>query len=233
VPRLLLVRHGQASFYGPSYDVLSPLGEVQARRLGEHWAAAGLTPDRVYVGPRQRHAQTCRQVEQAYRDRGLAFPSPVPLPGLDEHHGIAVARAHLGHADPAGGAMAAQPHAGSEADKAAAMREFLDVLREWARGQIAVPGYETWEEFRARVLGALDHMCTAPEPGLSVAFTSGGVVSVAMAWILGLDADRTMDLHAVVRNASVTEVGYAGRRRRLVDFNSIAHLGTPGLVTLV
>ena len=55
---LYLVRHGQASFASENYDQLSPLGERQARQLGEHWVALGLRFDRVYIGPKQRHLQT-------------------------------------------------------------------------------------------------------------------------------------------------------------------------------
>jgi broad specificity phosphatase PhoE len=41
---ILLVRHGQASFGGADYDVLSPSGERQARRLGAALAARGVQP---------------------------------------------------------------------------------------------------------------------------------------------------------------------------------------------
>ncbi len=235
--RLILVRHAQASFFAERYDALSDLGHDQARRLGEHWAQTGLTVDRAFVGPRQRHAQTYARVAQAYRELGLDFPAATAVAELDEHDGIAVAKAHLGHGDPASDAIpgAMIPHDAAQAEmaKSAALRVILDVLREWARGQIVVPGFETWEEFRARVLKALDAMCEQAGTGTAVAFTSGGVVSAATGWILGLDADRTIDLHTVIRNASATEVGFAGRRRRLIDFNAIPHLRAPELTTLI
>jgi broad specificity phosphatase PhoE len=44
VGAILLVRHGQASFGGADYDVLSPAGERQARCLGAALATRGITP---------------------------------------------------------------------------------------------------------------------------------------------------------------------------------------------
>ena len=34
---LALVRHAQASFFADNYDQLSPVGEQQARLLGQYW----------------------------------------------------------------------------------------------------------------------------------------------------------------------------------------------------
>src|SRR5690606_41408651 len=53
---LLLVRHGQASFGTDDYDVLSSVGEEQARLLGR--ALAGVTPDLVVHGELRRQRET-------------------------------------------------------------------------------------------------------------------------------------------------------------------------------
>jgi broad specificity phosphatase PhoE len=47
---LYLVRHGQASLGAADYDQLSPLGQQQSLRLGEHWQAQGLRFDAVITG---------------------------------------------------------------------------------------------------------------------------------------------------------------------------------------
>ncbi|MFZ1974119.1 MAG: phosphoglycerate mutase family protein, partial [Candidatus Acidiferrales bacterium] len=73
---LYLVRHGQASFLQQNYDKLSPVGEAQARLLGEYWARRGITFDRVCVGPRERQKDTVELVRAAYRTSGTAFPEP-------------------------------------------------------------------------------------------------------------------------------------------------------------
>src|SRR5262245_14999842 len=55
---LTLVRHAQASLFAENYDVLSSLGETQARLLGEFSARRKVDFDEVYCGPRTRQRQT-------------------------------------------------------------------------------------------------------------------------------------------------------------------------------
>src|SRR5262245_21004338 len=82
---LTLVRHAQASFFTDHYDQLSPLGEKQARSLGEYWARRGTEFDEVYTGPRRRHQQTAAAVADAFVHAGLSFPAYVTVPELDEY----------------------------------------------------------------------------------------------------------------------------------------------------
>ena len=241
---LILVRHAQASFFGASYDALSPLGHEQARALGAHWATHGVRFDRVFVGPRQRHRQTCEVAASAYRERGLPWPAARAIEELDEHHGIAVLKHRLGRAAAAGDALhPADPGSLAEAERQQAVRQFAsqytEVMRDWARGAIHLPEVEPWVDFQARALRALDLMCSegsAPGAGpaaRSVAFTSGGLVCAATGWLLGLDAERILDLSTVLRNSALTEIVYSGRRRSLVSFNALPHLPDARLVTAV
>jgi broad specificity phosphatase PhoE len=234
VGRLFLVRHAQASFFGATYDQLSPLGLEQARALGDHWARHGVSFDRVYVGPRRRHRQTLEQVAAAYRDVGLPWPEATELPELDEHHGVSVVNRQLGRSDVEGDAM--HPGEIGEGEREHAVRQFfrqyVEVMRDWARGAIVVEGVESWAEFRARALRALDLLCAEPQARVC-AITSGGFVSAATGWLLGLDEDRVIDLSLVVRNTSLTEASFSGRRRNLVSFNALPHLVDPKYLTVV
>ncbi len=63
--RLLLIRHGQASFGADDYDKLSPVGEAQSRVLGAWLAAANAPPDLIAIGPRRRHRRTAELCLQA------------------------------------------------------------------------------------------------------------------------------------------------------------------------
>ena len=83
--RLVIVRHGQASFLSDDYDVLSPHGETQALKLGEYWAAIGLNFDAIYTGPRIRQQRTAELAGRAVRRADLAWPEPTALPAWDEH----------------------------------------------------------------------------------------------------------------------------------------------------
>ncbi|MFO0333999.1 MAG: histidine phosphatase family protein [Pseudomonadota bacterium] len=239
--RVILVRHGQASFFGASYDRLSPLGREQARALGLHWAAHGVAFDRVYVGPRTRHRETCELVAAAYAERGLPWPRAIELPELDEHHGLTVIKRQLGRADLDNDAL--HPGEIGDGEREHAIRQFfrhyLEIMRDWARGTITVDGVEPWAEFRTRALRALDLLCTAPGAASdrggagAVAFTSGGLVSATVGWLLGLDDDRVIDLSVVLRNTALTEVSWSGRRRSLVSFNALPHLADPRHATAV
>jgi broad specificity phosphatase PhoE len=232
---LYLVRHAQASFFGASYDDLSALGRAQARALGEHWAQHAVDFEAVYVGPRRRHRQTCDIVASVYRERALPFPEATALPELDEHQGLAVIKHRLGRDDAAGEAL--QPAETPDGERELALRGFLrhynEAMREWARGRVHVPGVETWDEFRARSLRALDLLCAGTGRGRRVAFTSGGLVSSAAGWLLGLDSERIIDLSIVLRNTALTEISWSARRRSLVSFNSLPHLPDPRAATSV
>jgi broad specificity phosphatase PhoE len=233
--RLFLVRHAQASFFGARYDLLSALGREQARALGEHWAAVGVRFDTVHMGPRRRHRETCEIVAGCYRDRGLPWPAALEAAELDEHDGLAVIKRQLGESDAAGQAM--RPGETAEPARDAAVRDFFrqytSVMRDWARGAVQVTGVESWAEFRARSLRALDLLCAGGDGARAVAFTSGGLVSSVIGFLLGLDDDRVIDLSLVLRNTGLTEVGWSGRRRRLVSFNALPHLPAPDGATVV
>jgi broad specificity phosphatase PhoE len=230
---LVLVRHAQASFFGADYDELSPAGREQALLLGRHWAAHGVSFDTVYVGPLRRHRQTLALVAEAFAERGLAWPVAQELAELDEHDGVAVLKHALGRPDADRPSMEAIDP--GEGERERVVREFFrryrEVMREWALGTLAVPGVESWAVFGARSLRALDLMCQGQ--GSAVAFTSGGLVSSAAGWLLGLDEERVIELSAVLRNTGLSEVRYSGNRRTLVSFNALPHLPDPRAATAV
>ncbi len=83
--RLILVRHAQASFFSKNYDQLSPLGELQARALGEYWSRLGIGFEEVLVGPRIRQARTEEIIRSVYGANGKPWPQAEVRPGFDEH----------------------------------------------------------------------------------------------------------------------------------------------------
>lgn len=86
---LLLIRHGQASLGAADYDVLSPLGVIQARRLGDHLAGM-VRPDLIVTGPRVRQRDTATHMIAAARARGAQFPDPVLRPEFDEYPALEI-----------------------------------------------------------------------------------------------------------------------------------------------
>lgn len=243
--RLYVVRHGQASLHAADYDLLSSLGEEQARLLGAYWAERGVRFGRAYVGPRRRHRQTHDAVAAAYAERGLPWPAPEEAPELDEHDGPRVVEGVLRAEEAAGGgpgvggpalaaAVAGAPvlEAASAAVEArderarSYLRHFARVTREWARGELHAPGIESFQDFRARVERGVQRICAdANGGGLAVAFTSGGPVAASAGLALGLSDEKTLELSWAVSNSSVSEFLYSGERFSLAVFNAAPHVG--------
>src|SRR5205823_12864449 len=81
---MLLVRHGQASWFEENYDRLSSVGEAQLRLLGELWAGRGLEVIRVFTGPRVRQIRSAELCGDSYAAAGRHWPVPIALDDLDE-----------------------------------------------------------------------------------------------------------------------------------------------------
>jgi broad specificity phosphatase PhoE len=226
---ITFVRHGQASVQGPSYDALSELGHRQAAALGDHWAKQGVCFDSVYVGPRQRHAQTMAHVAEAFRSRDLAWPEPVLLPDLDEHHGLMVLKRAAGINEPGDALLT-----GHE-DRDAAIRQLFgryhEIMGEWAAGAYADAEIEPWHEFRSRAGRVVRQLSAVP--GRSVAFTSGGLVAAVVGSVLTLDDRRVIHLSGEVHNTALTELRHRPGEVNLMNFNTLPHLGDEGTITRV
>lgn len=234
---LILVRHGQASFGAGDYDQLSALGEEQSAALGHELAGRGLRFDRVYVGPLRRHAQTHAAVMDAYQSRDLPWPEPIRLPQLDEHHGMLVMERvlpQLAEQDDKLRELVRRKHAGEEAANQDYLKVFQQVTRRWARGELDVPEHESWADFKRRVRAGLEQIREQNGSGTTVAaFTSGGVIAVAMGLALNLNDEQILALSWIVRNASYSECLFAPGRFGLSVFNATALGGRPELLTYV
>ncbi len=233
---LYLVRHGQASAGSDDYDRLSPLGEEQSRALGEHWARAGARFDRVYVGPLRRQRQTCEAVTEVFRRRGVAWPEPIALPELDEHHGPAVIAHHRARLAREAGVADPDADGAGEAER---LRRYLKVYQlgthRWVRGELETPeGLEPWAHFRARVEAGIGRVVSAGGRGQRVAaFTSGGATAAAVGLALDLDEAKVLELSWRIRNGSVTELLFTRGRLTLHTFNVTAHLAEERLLTYI
>lgn len=234
---LYLVRHGQASFLQQNYDKLSPIGEAQARLLGDYWARCGLIFHRVCVGPRMRQKDTVELVRAAYRTAGVVFPEPLVLPEFDEYSGEEVLKhglTELLETDPAvrdlhsafvSSANDTELHANFQ-------RLYAAVIGAWVRGAFTVPGVETWHEFAERVNSGFTKFLSAGARGERVAiFTSGGPVAIGMQRALHLTAEDTLELTWMSRNSAWSEFLYSATRFTLSSFNVHAHIEDPAMLT--
>ena len=216
--KLLLVRHGQASWGAADYDVLSPLGWEQSRLLGESLGARNLVPDTVLHGSMRRHRETA---EAAVERAGWDGVEVLEDQGWNEFDHV--------------GMLAAEPVPFGEREptKAEFQAWFETATHRWTSGSYDADYVETFIAFGQRVRDALRRTKDLVGPdGTAVVFTSGGPVSwVAAALLAGGSDDLDpglariwASLNRVVVNSSVTKVVHGSRGSTLVSFNEHVHL---------
>jgi len=235
--RLFLVRHAQASFLSQNYDQLSSTGETQARLLGEYWAQRKLSFARACSGPAARHQRTAQIVREAYQRAGLHFPRLNVIEEFGEFQGEAVlARSLPGLFDHNANIREmhiAMQNSSSDIEKRANFqRMFEAVISMWVNGEIAPDGVESWEEFCDRVhRGLSDFLAQSAKGEVSVIFTSGGPISVAMQRALHLSAPDTLRIAWMPRNCAFSEFLFSKDRFMLSTFNTFPHLDDDSLWT--
>lgn len=102
-----------------------------------------------------------------------------------------------------------------------ALQSALDnALRRWAAG--AGPYTESHDDFVRRVNDVITHLTA--QPGSTLAVTSGGVIAVVCARMLGLPNDRWPDLARVLVNTGLTKIVSGQSGTHLLSFNDHAHL---------
>jgi broad specificity phosphatase PhoE len=234
---LTLVRHGQASYMAEDYDRLSPLGEEQARKLGEFWVRHGIGFDLCYHGPAKRHRRTAEIAAECIVAAGLPWPEMRALPELDEFDAFRVMQVmtpRLIEADPVIREMnddfrrnQQSPEAGRKLQKL-----FEAVSRHWCSGEFDMPEVESWSQFRARVQSGVAQMRTEAGSGKNVvAITSGGPISATVADVMKLTPLVAIELLWLSRNCSFSEFLFSGDRYSMHSFNSIPHFDDRRLLT--
>ncbi len=200
--RILLVRHGQASWGAADYDVLSATGEQQAEVLGR--ALADLAPDVVVHGSLLRQQRTA---EIAVAAAGWDT-APLLDARWNEMDHLAV--------------LAAQPRDfDGEPDRHQFQAWFEAATTRWTSGSHDDDYAESFPAFRERVAAGLAELA---EVDTAVVVTSGGPVSAVTADLLAAGLETYTRLAPVVVNTSVTTVVAGRRGLTLVAFNEHRHL---------
>jgi broad specificity phosphatase PhoE len=211
--QLYLVRHGQASLGADDYDQLSPLGQQQSLRLGEHWRAQGLEFEAVITGSLKRHAQTLAGIQQGM---GTQHSARV-WPGLNEYDSEAVIQAiHPGELVKPTTPDGYKQH----------FRLLRDGLTQWMAGVVSPLGMPSYAEFVQGVVSALDHVRQQHE-GHVLLVSSGGPIATAVAQVLRTSPETSIELNMRLRNSALSEFSFTPKRHSLVSFNSLPHLETP------
>jgi broad specificity phosphatase PhoE len=237
VIRLHLIRHGRASASADDYDQLQPLGETQARLLGEHLGASGQRYDRVYVGPLKRQRDTLRLMREAAGEAGAGWPQEIELVGLREAPFDVLLKQHLmprlEHDATLRERVETLQQATERSARHAAMAKvFGHMLRLWVQGEV---GSELlpYADFRRDVIGAYDTIVAGAAPDQHVAVvTSNGVIGVMLEHAVNLRPAPDEGM-AMLANSSVSvlELGEQGASLRV--HGGIEHLKEPELVTVL
>ena len=200
--RILLVRHGQASWGAADYDVLSGRGEEQAAVVGR--ALADVRPDVIVHGTMLRQRRTA---ELAVAAAGWSV-----APTVDERWN------EMDHLS----VLAAQPRDfDGEPDRQQFQTWFEAATSRWTSGEHDGDYAESFPTFRARVVAGLADLADA---GTAVVVTSGGPISAVAADLLAADLGTYARLAPVAVNAGITTVTSGRRGLTLVAFNEHRHL---------
>jgi broad specificity phosphatase PhoE len=224
--KLLLIRHGQASYGEVDYDRLSERGQEQARTLGPFLASAQL--DALYVGPLRRQQQTAALAADA---AGGALPAANTLAELAEYPAFDIVQQflpRLAAEDARFADIATKPN------RELADAAFKTILGRWSRDEWAIEGVERVVEFAGRVRAGLERVIGELRSGGSVGvITSAGPIGVAVGLAFGASELHMVRTSIGIRNASITELklrtqdfAWHPERVSLLTFNSTSHLPT-------
>ena len=208
--RLLLVRHGQASFGAADYDCLSELGHRQCVRLGQYLRERSARFEAVVTGTLKRHTQSWQGIAEGLQVEQDALP----WPGLNEYDSEAVIAA-----------IHPQPLQKPETPEMVRhhFRLLRDGLKAWMAGEAQPAGMPSYADFVAGIQGALDHVRTT-HAGDVLMVSSGGPISTAVGLVLSTPPESTIELNLRIRNSSVTEFAFTPKRHMLVTYNTLPHL---------
>jgi broad specificity phosphatase PhoE len=223
--RLLLIRHGQASFGAADYDRLSALGEEQSRLLGRWLGDTGMAPDLVVSGTLLRHRRTA---DLCLETAGAVAPREV-MPGLDEiDHTEILARSRPDLADDA--AMRTELLAHADPHRAF-QRMFESAVARWVAADTQDEYAMPWPVFRQRALDALNELIARTERNIWV-FTSGGPIAVIAHSLLGGPLEQTFVLAWPLINSGMTTLRTSAGKATLYTYNAAPHLDRTGDASL-
>lgn len=198
---ITLIRHGQASFGTEDYDRLSPLGERQARFLGQSLRERQEQVDAVWAGGLRRHQATANICLEAM---GLSLPVRTSRDFDELDHEQIHQRYVAAHGN-------REPLSGGR------MSMFKAALDRWANGDWDNDYDEPWSQFQNRCCRGLGQVAATVQGKERVlVFTSGGVISVIVQALMGLDNHHAIRVNWTLTNASATNIRTSSRGENYV-----------------
>jgi|TARA_B110000238_G_C16070366_1_gene414635 broad specificity phosphatase PhoE len=213
VSEFYLVRHGQASFGSKNYDKLSELGHQQARWLGEYFTSRNIVFSQAFMGDMVRHRETTEGIFDGLNQ----LPAITIDTGFNEFNFTNVGDSYL--------ALNPQSRLPKDPKPADLYRLLKLAMHAWSQDLLPQDTLnESWEDFKNRVLRALNEVCEQNSDKPILIVSSGGAISMLMSLVLGLDAKQVIELNMQVRNTSISHFFFNKNNIRLSSFNNIPHL---------
>ncbi|RFF32415.1 histidine phosphatase family protein [Wenzhouxiangella sediminis] len=226
-PRLVLVRHGQASLGTDDYDRLSEIGHQQAESLGRRLSHSVANGALLWSGTLRRHRQTLAPVA------GERSAEVRRTRDLDEFSTQGLVRAALEHSARLNLPLPPRQHLADPVTHLDVLLAwFPRVMAAWQEEGLVDPETGTWADFRERVLRPSDDWASALCSGRSVVVvSSAGVIATVVAALACRDLAWQRDLAVTLYNASVTELRLAGDGWQVDACNCTRHLDDESLRT--
>lgn len=234
---IYLVRHGQAGTRR-AYDALSDLGRDQSRRLGEFFASQNIRFAHACAGELSRQRQTAEAVRVGYGDH---FPDIAVDGGWNEFDLDRMYREIAPQLCAADAEFKREYEAMRRQARESEGRHSDDVNRRWLPCDSSVVNAwiaakhaysgETWRQFHQRIATSLHRLVSDHPSGNIAVFTSAMPIAICAGLALGIDEHRSMNLAAVLQNASFTMLQAREQGVRMFSFNHTPHLSSSDLRT--
>lgn len=197
MPKIILVRHGQAQFGQANYDKLSEVGHEQAVALGKAIFEQGITIDHWVSGDMVRHAETLRGISQGMRTQ---VSHQIVTPDLNEYDFTGQLNARF---------VGSKAPVGLHTDRKTHFRALRETLALWQNDKILNPP-ESWAAFETRLKRA-QQTIFGLEGDTILVVSSGGAISKIVANALGVSHAKQVDLQLQIKNASMSTFIYSRR----------------------
>jgi broad specificity phosphatase PhoE len=214
MPTVLLVRHGQASFGGEDYDVLSEAGHRQAAVVAASLAERGYRADRLVSGTLRRQRET------AAAFTALGAPELEIEQRWDEYDAEDILRHHSDTA------ASLDHHGDGEQLTNRSFQAILEAAQaQWVDHAERSPTTQTWPQFSGAGPAALRDLATELSSGeTAIVVTSGGTIGALLCSLWEAPATLFPALNRVTVNASITKLAVGSTGTNVISFNDHSHL---------
>lgn len=225
---MIMIRHGQASFGGETYDRISPMGIAQSRTCAAFFHNSGYSFNAVFSGTLQRQRESASAFINYYKEAGVDIPYADPMDEFNEHKSEDIMKGILPYV------IKENPSLSEDAsklftDRAAFQRVYEKVMLRWVSGIDDIPGLQRWDEFKSDVKEGISKITETAGRGSTIAvFTSGGVIAATVQMALSIPDEKAIRLGWHIANGSLTRFKFSSSGFALASFNCFSHLEIEG-----